>query len=560
MGTRVGSRRRGLRRAPGLAAAFALALMLCASSAFAERRVALVIGQSQYVNVPKLENPANDARLIAAALQKLQFEIVGGGAQLDLDKPHFDAALVEFSNKVQGADVALVYYAGHGVQADGENFLVPIDARLTKPGDVYLQMEPASVILKQLEGAGTKLNILLLDACRNDPFGGRSVRGAGGGLAQMRAPEGTLISYATQPGNVALDGDNDDSPYTLALVQAIQQPGVGLFETFNAVGLAVKRATNGVQQPWVSSSPIEGGFYFAGPAANAGVETVARLDTPIDVGTAGRTSGPPASPTPSRPADAVATCDALAGGPRDSQLPPGVKGVDFADIDPEKATAACREAVAAQPKVGRVMFEYGRALMKAGDFDGAAQGYKKGAAAGSFSAMEALGYLNEIGKGAPRDLAAALALYKKAAEGGNAPAMHRIGLLYAHGLGVPQDDRQAYFWSLKAAQAGDPAAMTAIGKALLEGRGARKNAGEAYAWFRKGAEAGSLSAMTHLGLCYAKGEGVARNAAEAAGWYRKAAELGSTEAMLKLADAYEVGEGVEKSDAQAKLWRRKAKD
>ncbi len=546
--------------ATAIRAALVLVSLIASSAAFAERRVALVIGQSQYVNVPKLDNPANDAKLIASTLAKLHFEIVGGGAELDLDKAHFDDVLRQFSDKAQGADVVVVYYAGHGVQADGENFLVPIDAKPAKPADVYLQMVQATVILKQLEDAGAKLNIILLDACRNDPFGGRSIRATGGGLAQMRAPEGTLISYATQPGNVALDGEQGDSPYTLALAEAIQKPGVGLFETFNAVGLAVKRATNGAQQPWVSSSPIEGGFYFSGVAPGGVAPVVAKVETPADGSSSGRTPGPPSTPQPSpSPVDVVSACDALAGSPRDSQLPPGVRGVDFADVDPDKATAACREATVANPKSGRLMFEYGRALLKSGDYDQAEQWYRKGAAAGSFAAMDGVGQLAETGKGAKRDLAAALAWYKKAADGGNSTAMFRIGLLYYKGLGVTQDDKQAYLWFLKSAQAGDPAAMTGVGKALLEGNGVAKNAGEALLWFRKGAEAGNASSMTHLGVCYAKGEGVARNPTEAASWFRKAAEAGYAEAMLKLADAYETGDGVEKNEAQAKLWRRKAK-
>jgi hypothetical protein len=126
-----------------------------------------------------------------------------------------------------------------------------------------------------MEGAGTKLNIVILDVCRNNPFGGRGLRGSEGGLAQMRAPEGTLISYATQPGSVARDGADGNSPYTRALVETIRKPGQDIFQTFNAVGLAVKQATAGSQQPWVSSSPIAGNFYFAGQSA--GGQTVAAL-------------------------------------------------------------------------------------------------------------------------------------------------------------------------------------------------------------------------------------------------------------------------------------------
>jgi YARHG domain/Caspase domain len=147
-------------------------------------------------------------------------------------------------------------------------FLVPITANPVRETDVDFQMVDVALVLRQMDGAGTKLNLVILDACRNNPFGGRGLRSADGGLAQLRAPEGTLLSYATQPGNVALDGDDGHSPYTKALVETMQKPGLDVFQTFNQVGLTVKRATGSSQQPWVSTSPIDGSFYFSsGPTA-----------------------------------------------------------------------------------------------------------------------------------------------------------------------------------------------------------------------------------------------------------------------------------------------------
>jgi Caspase domain/F5/8 type C domain len=130
-------------------------------------------------------------------------------------------------------------------------------------------MLDATLVLRQMESAGTRLNLVILDACRNNPFGGRGLRASGGGLAQMQAPEGTLISYATQPGNVAQDGADGDSPYTKALAVTMRTPGLDIFQTFNEVGLQVKRATGGSQQPWVASSPIEGTFFSAAPQETA---------------------------------------------------------------------------------------------------------------------------------------------------------------------------------------------------------------------------------------------------------------------------------------------------
>ena len=147
---------------------------------------------------------------------------------------------------------------------------MPVNANPTREADVDFQMVDINLVLRQMQGSGTRLNLVILDACRNNPFGARGLRSSDGGLAQMRAPEGTLISYATQPGSVAQDGSDGHSPYTKALATTIRQAGLDIFQTFNQVGLAVKRETGGSQQPWVSSSPIDGTFYFVAPAAATG--------------------------------------------------------------------------------------------------------------------------------------------------------------------------------------------------------------------------------------------------------------------------------------------------
>lgn len=242
------------------------AVLSCPVTAFAEKRIALVIGNSTYKNVTPLDNPAKDASLMAETLTGLGFDLIGGRAQIDLDKAGMDNVVQGFGRQSQGADVALFYYAGHGVQVAGSNYLVPVNANPTREADVDFQMTDVNLVLRQMQGSGTRLNLVILDACRNNPFGTRGLRASEGGLAQMRAPDGTVISYATQPGNVAQDGADGHSPYTKALAATVKQAGLDVFQTFNQVGLAVKRATGGVQQPWVSSSPIDGTFYFVPPA------------------------------------------------------------------------------------------------------------------------------------------------------------------------------------------------------------------------------------------------------------------------------------------------------
>jgi hypothetical protein len=233
-----------------------------------EKRVALVVGDSAYRYVTPLGNPKNDAMLVADTLRALGFKLVGDGPQLDLDKAGIDRVVQQFGTALQGADVGLFYFAGHGMQVRGSNYLVPVDANPTREADIDFQMLDANLVLRQMADSGTKLNIVLLDACRNNPFGGHGLRASNGGLAQMQAPEGTLISFATQPGNVALDGA-DDSPYSRALAEVMRRPGLDVFRTFNEVGLAVASATGGQQQPWLSLSPIKGDFYFSGPPASA---------------------------------------------------------------------------------------------------------------------------------------------------------------------------------------------------------------------------------------------------------------------------------------------------
>jgi uncharacterized caspase-like protein len=255
--------------------------MFFVAPAFADKRVALVVGNGTYRNVAQLDNPANDARLLADTLRDLGFALVGGDAQLDLDKASFDRAVQDFGAQLQGADVGLFFFAGHGVQVRGTNYLIPVDGNTTLDAGVDFLMFDTNLFMRQMEGAGTRLNLVILDACRNNPFSGRGLvvgrgrdtesvrlRGTSSGLAQMQAPEGTLISFATQPGSAARDGIDGHSPYSKALAETIRRPGLGIFDAFNQVGLEVKRATGGAQQPWVSSSPIDGTFYFV-PAQDA---------------------------------------------------------------------------------------------------------------------------------------------------------------------------------------------------------------------------------------------------------------------------------------------------
>ena len=506
----------------------AVAVLLCAAtSAHAEKRVALVIGNSAYQTVPKLPNPVADAKLMSDTLLSLGFFVVGGGAQLDLDKDGFDAALKKFGSELIGADVALFYFAGHGVETHGLNYLVPVDAHPADGGDVFIQSVGMAGILDQMEKSGTKINVLMLDACRDNPFRDRGVNSITGGLAQVQAPPGTLISFATQPRSVSFDGEDGHSPYTRALVETMQHPGFGLFKTFNEVGLAVEKATHGQQLPWLSSSPIAGSFYFAGKAANPPVQQVSL--------------SPEASLAPARPTDEalrrdlVTDCDRLAGMPYDTGHAPDLPGVEQVKINIPLATAACNEAMQRYPDVARFVFEAGRVANARKDFSEARRLYEKAAAAGYPMALNNIGGMYEGGDGVRADNAEAARWYRRAVDAGEPIAMVDLGWL-KEGHGIARDCAEAVQLYETAAKAGIPSAMNNLGLLYLRGQCVRRDFAEARRLFEQCTALGNAGCMNGMGVIYNEGDGVPRDAKLARQWYEKAAALGDREARQNLAE------------------------
>jgi Caspase domain/Sel1 repeat len=514
------------------------AFLLCAgmpSTAHAEKRVALVIGNSAYQAVSSLPNPAADARLMSDTLKSLGFFVVGGGARLDLDKAGFDAALRAFSTELVGADVALFYYAGHGVETHGLNYLVPVDAHPQDEADVFMQMISTSGILDQLEKSGARINLLLLDACRDNPFRDRGVRSTTGGLAQMPAPVGTLISFATQPRSVSLDGDGGHSPYTSALAEAMQKPGSGLFKTFNEVGLAVEKATGGQQLPWLSSSPINGNFYFAGkPAAPTPAikQVSAPPDTPAPVAPIQEARLAPAD-DPLRH-DLITDCDRLAAMPYDTGHPPSVTGVELDKINVVSAAAACNDAIRRYPNVTRFVFEAGRVATARKDYAEARRLYDQAAGAGYAMALNNIGGLYEGGNGVTRNYVEAARWYQKAVDAGEPVAMVDLGWQYESGHGVKRDYAEARRLYETAAKAGVPDAMNNLGLMYLHGEGVPRDYAEARRLFEQGAALGNAANMNGLGAIYNDGDGVPRNVRVARHWFEKAAALGDPQARQNL--------------------------
>ena len=225
-----------------------------------EKRTALVIGNSQYT-VGALRNPANDARDIATTLKELGFDVM---LKLDANQQQMEQAINEFGRTLYQGGVGLFYYAGHGVQVDGENYLIPTTARIESESDVRYKGVNMGQVLGKMGEARNGFNIIILDACRDNPFA-RSFRSSTRGLAVVRdaAPKGTLIAYATSPGKVASDGDESNGLYTKHLLQNIKKPNLSIEQVFKRVLQGVERETNGKQSPWTSSS-FSGNFYFVG--------------------------------------------------------------------------------------------------------------------------------------------------------------------------------------------------------------------------------------------------------------------------------------------------------
>ena len=240
-----------------IAIGLALATLSSAAQAPLDVRVALVIGNAAYKHVPALSNSVNDAKSMSLVLNRLGFKVVD---VIDGDRASMVRAIDQLQGQLKGKQaVAMLYYAGHGLQLDWRNYMVPVDANLQTSADVPRQTIDIEEVIKAFKASGTRMNILVLDACRDNPF---SDKGTGKGLAQLDAPPGTYLAFATAPGNVAEDGDeiSGNGLYTHFLLQELQKPAK-VEDLFKRVRLQVRKKTQGRQIPWDSTS-LEEDFAF----------------------------------------------------------------------------------------------------------------------------------------------------------------------------------------------------------------------------------------------------------------------------------------------------------
>src|SRR5712691_11041818 len=236
--------------------AAALLLGVC-QPAFAEKRVALVLGNSAYQNVARLPNPVNDGTVIAATLKNAGFDVVD--SRHDLPAAETRRALRDFADRARDADIAVVYYAGHGIEVDGANYLIPVDAKLERDTDVYDEALSLERVLVAIEPA-RKLRLVILDACRDNPFARtmkRTVasRAIGQGLAKVEPTNpNVLIAYSAKAGSTAADGDGTNSPFTSALSHHLTKPGLDVRRAFGFVRDDVLKNTGNRQEPFVYGS------------------------------------------------------------------------------------------------------------------------------------------------------------------------------------------------------------------------------------------------------------------------------------------------------------------
>jgi hypothetical protein len=270
-----------------IAAMSVAALLVSSNAALADKRVAFVVGNGAYRNVAPLPNPAVDAKSMAALLRNIGFDVVEGS---NLTRDKMTAKLLEFGKKAEGADVALFFYAGHGIAVNGANYLLPVDADLKSEMDVKLGAAINVDLTLEQTMADAKVKLVFLDACRDNPFAAK-IRSAKAtrslsvesGLAEMKSGEGTLIAFATGPGQTALDGEaGTNSPFTRALMANIAAPGVEIQQAMTKVRAQVNEETNKNQLPWGHTNLI-GTVYLNPVAAKAG-EVVEASNMPAAAG------------------------------------------------------------------------------------------------------------------------------------------------------------------------------------------------------------------------------------------------------------------------------------
>lgn len=441
---------------PGLPLLLLLTALLSYAPAHAADRVALVIGMAQYRNVPALENTVNDARLLAATLDRIGFDVT---TLIDTPQEELRGELERFAFRSETADLALIYFAGHGVEVAGENFLLPVDVNVRSNKDVQRQSISLKDLLQVVDSA-RKMRIVILDSCRNNPLGdgilhdeGEAAGAAsGGGLAPPSPDRGTLVAFAARDGQVALDGNGSNSPFALALSEKLAEPGLEISLMFRQVRDDVLAATQNLQEPNTYGSLSGVPFYLAGSPELR---------------------------------DQLATDDrrvawAAIGSNQESQLR------SLADSGDARAMLG---------------LAYMRLDTGGTEFDPAqaAELFGRAAEAGSPEAQYELAKLYEKGIGVPQDNARALELFQKSADQGFSDAVNDMGFFYYQGsFGLQRDALKALQYFEQAADLRHPQAMFNFAALIDDGIVPGKGAPDAGKYLYQALRSGSAAVFQQL--------------------------------------------------------------
>jgi TPR repeat protein len=488
--------------------------VLGSQAAHSADRVALVIGNSNYLNIAALANPKNDATDIAAALRKLGFDVVQG---LDLGRVGMEDTIRTFVGKLRGAKVAAFFYAGHGLQVDGVNYLVPVDAKIDTTSDLSFAAVSLEYLLRQMD-AEQRVNLVFLDACRDNPLAQTMDRklatrqaSVGRGLASIKGSIDTLIAFSTEPDKTALDGDGRNSPFTTALLRHIQTPGLEIGGVLRRVRTDVVSATKEQQIPWDHSSLRSDVILSQDKAAPKGslADQLARDGARATIPEAEQIAG---------------ECDRLAADPYSPNKPANVRGVHYKKVTRE-AVQACAKAVVADQNNGRLQYQLGRALYYgAGDYSKARVLFNGAYGAGATEALTELGRMDFFGHGGPQSFAKALSTFEKAAKEGDASAMKNLGFMYQVGRGVKVDYARALKYYAMAPD--HPVIVNNLGVLYSQGLGVPKDEQKALRLFEQAMLGGDDSAPGNLGSMYELGEGVPKDLVKARILYEVGATYG----------------------------------
>lgn len=540
-----------------------------AAPAATEQRVALVIGNAAYATAP-LANPVNDASDIASALQAAGFKVI---LKRNASTREMRQAIRDFGIELRRAQVGLFYFAGHGLQVKGNNYLVPVGAEIESEADAEDLAIDANYALRTMEEAQVKVSIVILDACRNAPFS-RGMRSSSRGLAQMTAATGSLVAFATAPGSVAGDGTGRNGTYTKHLLASLREADTDVLKVFQRTRAAVVKETEGKQTPWESTS-LTGDFHFraqtgAAPSAMA-VLTPSHSSAQAEYSANERTFWESVKDS-KEPGELRAYLDKFPSGLFATLAQSRLKALQAAA--PSTASAPTDRASARQQaelgqqyftgqggltkddtqavRLFRIAASQGDAYGQAGlgwmyanglggvpkDEAEAVRLYRLSANQGFASGQVQLGSMHEAGKsGLERDHAEAVRLYKQATDQGHARGQSSLGFMHLNGLGgLAKNEAEAARLFKLAAMQGDSRGQNSLGWMHANGLGElKKDDTEAVRLYRLAADQGHPVAQANLGVMYENGRGgLARDVEMAVHWYKLAAKSAQTTAVTNL--------------------------